>query len=100
MKSPVSKVGTIDSEGIRNGSTKNDRKSSTARITGKNDFDKSTYHGSALEADGVFAVSAGSPARTRRGANTRASSNQMPPVSKVSTTRTAAKSIFMAVMIR
>ena len=37
MKSPWTRVGIIESEGIRNGSYRNERSTSTSRMTGKND---------------------------------------------------------------
>jgi hypothetical protein len=38
MKSPVTSVGIIDSDGIRNGSNKNERITSTIKRIGKNDL--------------------------------------------------------------
>ena len=98
MKSPLSKVGSMDSEGMRNGSTTNERSISTARMTGKNDFDRSTYQGS-FPARPRLTNRAHHRARVRRGANTSASSSQMPPVNRVSATSTAAKSIFISIKI-
>src|ERR1043165_3767534 len=46
MKSPSSSVGIIESEGMRNGSNRNERISSTMRITGKNERAYSTTIGS------------------------------------------------------
>ena len=45
MKSPARNVGSIEPDGIRNGSTTKDRSSSTITMTGKNERDQSTYHG-------------------------------------------------------
>src|SRR5262249_45602200 len=46
MKSPTSRVGIIDPDGIRNGSTTNDRSTKTIRMTGKKLFGYSIHHGS------------------------------------------------------
>ncbi|MOA51263.1 hypothetical protein D3C78_1743880 [compost metagenome] len=46
MKSPTSRVGFIDPEGIWNGSTRNERSTSTMNSTGKNDLPYSTSSGS------------------------------------------------------
>ena len=46
MKSPSSSVGIIESDGMRNGSNRNERISSTIRITGKNERAYSTTTGS------------------------------------------------------
>ena len=46
MKSPSSSVGIIESEGIRNGSNRNERISSTIRMIGKNERAYSTTTGS------------------------------------------------------
>src|SRR3954467_3515485 len=45
MKSPTSSVGTIEEEGILNGSTRNERNRNTIRITGKKLTEYSTHHG-------------------------------------------------------
>src|SRR4051812_18064399 len=45
MKSPTSSVGTIDDEGILNGSTRNERRKNTIRITGKKLTEYSTHQG-------------------------------------------------------
>ena len=44
--SPTSKVGSIEPEGILNGSTRNDLRRNTASITGKKLREYSTHHGS------------------------------------------------------
>ena len=46
MKSPTSKVGTIELDGIRNGSNKNERTTNTTSSTGKNERAYSTTIGS------------------------------------------------------
>ncbi len=48
MKSPSSSVGIIESEGMRNGSNRNERISSTIRMTGKNERAYSTTIGSRM----------------------------------------------------
>src|SRR5205085_7006434 len=45
MKSPTSSVGTIELDGILNGSTRNERSRKTIRITGKKLTEYSTHHG-------------------------------------------------------
>src|ERR1700761_298874 len=45
MKSPTSSVGTIDPDGILNGSTTNDRTTNTTRMTGKKLAVYSSHHG-------------------------------------------------------
>src|SRR5687767_4381514 len=45
MKSPTSSVGTIELEGILNGSTRKERSRKTIRITGKKLIEYSTHHG-------------------------------------------------------
>src|SRR5213075_1256933 len=45
MKSPTSSVGTIEEDGILNGSTRNERSRNTIRITGKKLTEYSTHHG-------------------------------------------------------
>ncbi len=82
MKSPSSSVGIIESEGMRNGSNRNERITSTSRMIGKNERAYSTTTGSR-------AAAAGSPpaARTRAGRNTYASTAQTTPVTIVASTR-------------
>ncbi len=99
MKSPGSSVGIIEPEGIRNGSTKNERKSSTARITGKNERAYSTRTGSlpsssaASRASSVGAASRAARARAlRAGAKAHRSMSQITPVTNVARTRRKAKS--------
>jgi len=46
MKSPTSRVGFIEPDGIWNGSTRNERRTSTMNSTGKNDLPYSTSSGS------------------------------------------------------
>src|SRR5215475_11555861 len=46
MKSPTISVGIIDPDGIRNGSTTNERSRNTIRMTGKKLFGYSIHHGS------------------------------------------------------
>src|SRR5436190_7149616 len=45
MKSPTSSVGTMELDGILNGSTRNERSRNTIRITGKKLTEYSTHHG-------------------------------------------------------
>src|SRR6185436_1964642 len=45
MKSPTSSVGTIELDGILNGSTRNERSVNTIRITGKKLIEYSTHQG-------------------------------------------------------
>src|SRR5690242_12054567 len=45
MKSPTSSVGTIEEDGILNGSTRNERSTKTIRITGKKLTEYSTHQG-------------------------------------------------------
>src|SRR6185312_3083530 len=45
MKSPTSRVGIIEPEGILKGSTRKERRQNTTRITGKKLFGYSTHHG-------------------------------------------------------
>jgi hypothetical protein len=45
MKSPISKVGIIEPDGILNGSTRNERSRNTTRITGKKLIEYSTHQG-------------------------------------------------------
>ncbi|MNT85170.1 hypothetical protein D3C72_2252990 [compost metagenome] len=46
MKSPTSRVGFIDPDGIWKGSTRNERNTRTMNSTGKNDLPYSTSNGS------------------------------------------------------
>src|SRR3989442_10562165 len=46
MKSPTTRVGTIEPEGILNGSTRNERSRNTMRMTGKKLFGYSIHQGS------------------------------------------------------
>ncbi len=48
MKSPSSSVGIIESDGMRNGSNRNERITSTIRMTGKNERAYSTTSGSRM----------------------------------------------------
>src|SRR4026207_2354858 len=45
MKSPISSDGIIEPDGILNGSTRNERRKNTIRITGKKLIEYSTHHG-------------------------------------------------------
>src|SRR3979409_632379 len=60
MKSPTSSVGTIELDGILNGSTRNERSRNTIRITGKKLTEYSTHHG-------CLAPAPRQRGRTRRG---------------------------------
>src|SRR5918993_1639458 len=86
MKSPSSSVGIIESEGIRNGSNRNERITSTIRMIGKNERAYSTTTGSRSVATSPLA------ATTRCGLRTHASAAQIRPVTSVATTRMNEKS--------
>src|SRR5688572_10682518 len=86
MKSPISSVGIIELEGMRKGSARNERTSSTIRMTGKNERAYSTSSGS------FFSLPETSASALRRRENNRASMSHTPPVSAVRPTRMAAKS--------
>src|ERR1700682_318484 len=58
MKSPSNRVGIIESEGMRNGSNKNDRITNTNTMTGKNERAYSTATGSRTRSGGVPADAA------------------------------------------
>ncbi len=93
MKSPSSSVGIIESDGMRNGSNRNERISSTIRITGKNERAYSTTTGSrTLSGAPPLAVTAA----TRCGLNSQLSTPQMTPVSTVAATRMKEKSKIIA----
>src|SRR5262245_35200070 len=79
MKSPARSVGIIESEGMRKGSNRNERISSTSRMTGKNERAYSATIGS-----GACAA--------RFGLSTHASIAQIAPVTKVRMTSSRAKS--------
>ena len=78
MKSPSSSVGIIESDGMRNGSNRNERISSTIRITGKNERAYSTTTGSRTFSGAPPLAAA---AATRCGLNSQLSTPQMTPVS-------------------
>src|SRR5688572_5606881 len=85
MKSPTSSVGSIEPDGILNGSTRNERSRKTIRMTGKKLFEYSTHHGS---------VTAGSrAARLSRSKNL--SSIHTAPVTTSSTNMIRAKFIVL-----
>src|SRR5690606_17168186 len=87
MKSPTSRVGIIDEDGIRNGSATKLRRISTAKITGNSEREYSTTVGSA--------TSSPSACISRRWrAKNRRSSSQIRPVRAASTVRIRARSIF------
>ena len=73
MKSPSSSVGIIESEGMRKGSNRNERISSTSRMTGKNERAYST--------DDRLRRACG---RRAAACSTHASSAQIAPVRNVS----------------
>src|SRR5687767_6312391 len=79
MKSPTSKVGIMEPDGMRKGSTQNERSKKIGRMTGKKLAPYSTHHGS-----GVPLV------RFLRVTNT--SKNHSTPVTMLSTKRISAKS--------
>src|SRR6185369_12284768 len=88
MKSPLKSVGIIDSEGIRKGSNKNERITSTSRRIGKNDFAYSTMTGSAGGGDSIAAAAASIRARL----SSSTSRSQTTPAVAVSSTSISAKS--------
>src|SRR5690606_2345573 len=79
MKSPISSVGIIELDGIRNGSATQLRRHSTAASTGKKARDQSTTSGS-------FASSRPAAASRRLRSHSLSASHTR-PVSRVSTTR-------------
>src|SRR5690606_10558637 len=85
IKSPSSKVGIMEPEGMRNGSSRNERISRTRSRIGKNDFAYSTTIGSRTDEPRASAAS-------RPFFNTRLSKSQTSPVTNVATTRISAKS--------
>ena len=86
MKSPSSSVGIIESDGMRNGSNRNERITSTIRMIGKNERAYSTSTGSAGSAPARLRAPGGAAGRPgRRAAQTR-------PVTRVATTSTNEKS--------
>jgi hypothetical protein len=91
MKSPSSSVGIIESEGIRNGSNKKDRITSTMRITGKKDLAYSALNGWVSTGSSSPLPSEAASAR-RRGRSHNESTSQMNPVSAVASTSTRLKS--------
>ena len=76
MKSPSNSVGIMESEGMRNGSNRNERITSTSTMTGKNERAYSTAIGSRTRSGGVPAAAA---ARLRRRAKKAWSRPQMAP---------------------
>src|SRR5690242_4193996 len=64
MKSPTSSVGTIELDGILNGSTRNERSRNTIRITGKKLTEYSTHHGCRAPAARRFLSHSASRAQT------------------------------------
>src|SRR5215510_1090031 len=78
MKSPTSSVGTIELDGILNGSTRNERSRNTIRITGKKLTEYSTHQGCLRPG-----------ARARR--SHAASSAQTPPVTTSRISKNSAK---------
>ena len=89
MKSPSYSVGIIESDGIRNGSNRNERITRTSTITGKNERAYSTAMGSRTRSAGVPAAAA---AARRRFANKSRSSAQIAPESAPTTTSIRLKS--------
>src|SRR5262245_27947557 len=88
MKSPSSSVGIIESDGMRNGSNRNERISSTIRMIGKKERAYSTITGSRSGA-----LPARVPARCSRiGRKYQTSAAQMRPVTSVATTSANEKS--------
>src|SRR5437879_3929141 len=65
MKSPTSSVGTIELEGILNGSTRNERSRNTIRITGKKLTEYSTHQGCFAPSGRRFRSHSDSSAQTR-----------------------------------
>ena len=99
MKSPVSNVGIMEFDGIRNGSTMNDLRTSTIRNTGKNDFEYSTIRdGGALDTGAPPSSDARTAAARRRRVSTAASKAQMSPVANTSRTMTVGKSNLIPIL--
>ena len=89
MKSPSNSVGIMESEGIRNGSNKNERITKTSTMTGKNERAYSTAMGSRTRSAGVPADAAASFLRSAKKSR---SSAQMTPDSAPTTTSIKLKS--------
>src|SRR5437660_3672137 len=75
MKSPTSSVGTIEEDGILNGSTRNERSRNTIRITGKKLTEYSTHHGCLAPAGRERRSHAASSAQTAPVTTSRISRN-------------------------
>src|SRR3989449_7138310 len=76
MKSPTSSVGTIELDGILNGSTRNERSRNTIRITGKKLTEYSTHHGCLASAGRERRSHAASSAHTTPVTTSRISRNR------------------------
>src|SRR3954469_10979733 len=76
MKSPTRSVGTIDDEGILKGSTRNERKKKTIRMTGKKLTEYSTHHGCFAASPRRLRSHSISTAQTRPVTNRRISRNK------------------------
>src|SRR5450830_1450132 len=87
MKSPASKVGIMEPDGILNGSTINERITKTTRITGKKLLEYSTQIGSAL------------PTATRFLRKNRLSASQIRPVTASTTSMNNANIICLLPLI-
>src|SRR5581483_3246912 len=85
MKSPLYSVGFIEPEGMRNGSTTNERSTNTARITGNRLTQKST------KGPGCGSLPPAATAALRRRASHSLSSSQTTPVTRVRMVRTRLK---------
>src|ERR1700732_2436409 len=84
MKSPSNKVGIMESEGMRNGSHKNDRITKTNTMTGKNERAYSTAMGSRTRSAGVPADAAAS--LRRRAKKSRSSAQITHDIAPTTTT--------------
>src|ERR1051325_1934376 len=76
MKSPTSSVGTIELDGILNGSTRNERSRNTIRITGKKLIEYSTHHGIFASARRPLRRTSLSSSQTRPVTTSRISKNR------------------------
>src|SRR5687767_3491453 len=76
MKSPTSRVGTIELDGILNGSTRNERSRNTIRITGKKLTEYSTHHGCLASCDRRFLRTSMSRSHTSPVTTSRISRNR------------------------
>src|SRR3989338_7165076 len=99
MKSPISRVGIIDAEGIRNGSATNDRKRRTTKKIGKKERAVSTINGSFVMFPASVSGNLSSIPLLRPGANFQASTAQIKPLLIVKNTSKAEKSKFISFIL-